>query len=111
MKLTDTLEEQEAIAVAVELFGMGITPCHHGGALGAHFAHPPRQAHSRHPAQDRRQRGTRGGIRLATELRTLKGQSTSFPLLFAIALAPDQRCPYRKLKTADRDRESADSRS
>src|SRR5262249_8404298 len=28
--------------------------------------HPPRQAHSRHPAQDRRQRETRGGIRLAT---------------------------------------------
>src|SRR5262249_40149828 len=35
-------------------------------STAAHFAHPPRQAHSRHPAQDRRQRGTRGGIRLAT---------------------------------------------
>jgi IS5 family transposase len=35
-------------------------------STAAHFAHPPRQAHSRHPAQDRKQRGTRGGIRLAT---------------------------------------------
>ena len=29
--------------------------------------------------------------RWAKELRTLKGQSTLFPLLFAIALAPDRR--------------------
>src|SRR5262245_5435857 len=35
-------------------------------STAAHFAHPPRQAHSRHLAQDRRQRRTRGGIRLAT---------------------------------------------
>src|SRR5262249_57980702 len=35
-------------------------------STAAHIAHPPRQAHSRHPAQDRRQRGPRGGIRLVT---------------------------------------------
>ena|SRR5438067_1586111 len=33
-------------------------------------AHSPRQAHSRHPAQDRRQRGTRGGIHLAAHRET-----------------------------------------
>src|SRR5262249_36453702 len=49
--------------------GGALSPCktfHPPPLTAAHFAHPPRQAHSRHPAQDRRQRGTRGGIRLAT---------------------------------------------
>src|SRR5262249_49119969 len=36
--------------VAVELFGMGITPCHHGGALGdAHIRLP--QPHAALPGQ------------------------------------------------------------
>jgi 2-polyprenyl-6-methoxyphenol hydroxylase-like FAD-dependent oxidoreductase len=55
--------------------------------------------------------GSLGGLFAAALLRMDGHQVRIYETVSNWACRPRRRCPYRKLKTADRDRESADTRS